>query len=221
MASPHVAGTAALVMSSPESTPRDADGNGIFETNGDGVWNNEEVRSLLRATADDLGATGRDNLYGCGLVDADDAAVVPSLPNTAPVADAGGPYTGTEDVAMAFDGSGSYDADYDSLTYAWDFGDGSTGTGMGPTHVYTAGGTYSVTLVVNDGKANSEPSVTTASITEVNDPPVADAGPDQTGILNEAVTLDGSGSYDVDGTITDYVWDFGDGNTGTGARGHG
>ncbi len=54
--------------------------------------------------------------------------------------------------------------------------------------------------------------------------PTADAGEDQrndlcddTGILE--VTFDGSGSYDPDGSITRYDWDFGDGNTsgGTGA----
>lgn len=119
-------------------------------------------------------------------------------------------------VAVSFDGSGSYDPDGDPLTYAWDFGDGSTGTGVNPTHVYAAGGTYAITLVVNDGKVNSEPSTTTADITEVNDPPVADAGPDRTVIVDEVVTFDGSGSYDVDGTIIAYAWDFGDGSTGTG-----
>jgi len=196
MASPHVAGTAALVITA-------------------GITSNDTVRQQLFDTADDLGDTGLDTKYGYGLVDADEAAL-PAVPNTSPVADADGPYTGTEDVAVTFDGSGSYDPDGDPLTYAWDFGDGATGTGINPTHVYTAGGTYTVTLVVNDGKVNSEPSTTTADITEVNDPPVADAAPDQTVIVDEVVTFHASGSYDIDGTIIAYDWDFGDGNTGTG-----
>jgi subtilisin len=54
-ASPHVAGTAALVIAS-------------------GTTSNTAVRQRLQTTADDLGATGRDNLYGYGLVDADEAA---------------------------------------------------------------------------------------------------------------------------------------------------
>jgi PKD repeat protein len=133
------------------------------------------------------------------------------------VANAGGSYTGPEDVAITFDGSGSDDSDGDPLTYAWNFGDGSTGTSENPTHAYTAGGTYTVTLVVNDGKEDSEPSTTTADITEVNDPPVAEAGSDQNVVVDEVVTFEGSGSYDIDGTITVYSWVFGDGNSGTGS----
>ncbi|MBA7516845.1 hypothetical protein ES705_08894 [subsurface metagenome] len=198
MACPHVAGTAALVIAAyPE-------------------WANTQVRQQLRDTAYDLGAEEFDYWYGYGLVDAEKAVPPPTVPNTPPVADADGPYTGTEDGAITFDGSGSYDLDDDPLTYAWDFGDGSTGTGINPTHAYTAGGTYAVTLVVNDGKEDSEPSTTTADITEVNDPPVADAGPDQTALVDEMVTFDGSESYDIDGIIIAYEWNFGDGTTGTG-----
>ncbi len=69
MASPHVAGTAALVLS-----------NGMLsDLNGDRVTNNKDLRLLLRQTADDLGAAGWDSLYGFGLVDADEAAPRPSV----------------------------------------------------------------------------------------------------------------------------------------------
>lgn len=49
-----------------------------------------------------------------------------------------------------------------------------------------------------------------------NQPPTADAGPDKTAYVGEAVSFDGSGSHDADGTITDYLWDFGDGESGNG-----
>jgi len=48
-----------------------------------------------------------------------------------------------------------------------------------------------------------------------NIPPVADAGPNQTVIVNETVILDGSNSHDPDGTIVAYEWDFGDETTGS------
>jgi len=51
----------------------------------------------------------------------------------------------------------------------------------------------------------------------VNQPPVADAGPDKTVIVGEAVTFDGSASHDADGTIASYAWNFGDNTTGSGA----
>jgi len=198
MASPHVAGVAALLIAN-------------------GVIGSDNVREALQSTAEDKGVTGWDPAYGWGIVDAAAALGYSAVPNTQPVANAGGPYSGDEDDPITFDGSGSSDPDGDSLTYAWDFGDGSTGAGVTTTHAYTAGDTYNVTLVVNDGKVDSLPDTTTATITEVNDPPVADAGGPYTGTVGVAITFDGSGSYDIDDGIASYDWDFGDGSTGVGA----
>jgi len=50
----------------------------------------------------------------------------------------------------------------------------------------------------------------------INIAPVADAGPYQVVTVNEQVHFDGSGSYDLDGTIVHYYWVFGDGATGSG-----
>ena len=50
-----------------------------------------------------------------------------------------------------------------------------------------------------------------------NQPPVADAGADQSVSSGDLVLFDGSNSYDPDGSIVNYEWDFGDGET---AEGH-
>jgi PKD repeat protein len=70
----------------------------------------------------------------------------------APTADAGGPYTGSVDRAIDFDGSGSSDPNGDALTHSWHFGDGSTAVGMRPTHRYSEPGKYVATLTVSDGR---------------------------------------------------------------------
>ncbi len=61
------------------------------------------------------------------------------------------------DLACTFDGSASSDPDGSIASYAWDFGDGNTGTGATPSHSYSAGGTYTVQLTVTDngGLTNS------------------------------------------------------------------
>ena len=54
-----------------------------------------------------------------------------------------------------FDGSGSSDPNEDVLTYSWNFGDGSRGSGVTATHLYPAAGMYDVTLTVSDGSAEA------------------------------------------------------------------
>jgi len=84
--------------------------------------------------------------------------------NQPPVANPGGPYLGAVNTPIQFDGSGSSDPDGDSLTYAWNFGDGNNGIGATPTHAYTAVGIYNVCLTVNDGSLDSEPVCTMAVV---------------------------------------------------------
>lgn len=64
MASPHVAGAAALVLTTAP---------GAYDLDLDGAWDPEEVQNKLQATAQDLGAPGQDNQFGYGLVRADQA----------------------------------------------------------------------------------------------------------------------------------------------------
>ena len=122
-------------------------------------------------------------------------------PNAPPTAAPGGPHTTVRNEPVNFDGSGSSDPDGDPLTYAWDFGDGTTGTGIAPSHAYQALGTFVVTLVVHDGSVASPPAMTTATI--VNLPPaVALASPVNLSVFHApAVVPLAAGAADPDGAV--------------------
>jgi RHS repeat-associated protein len=83
--------------------------------------------------------------------------------NRAPMANAGGPYTGNVNAPIQFAGSGA-DPDGDTITFFWNFGDGGTAMGSNPTHAYAAGGTYTVTITVTDAFGASTVAQTTATI---------------------------------------------------------
>ena len=113
---------------------------------------------------------------------------------------------------MQLDGSGSRDADGDTLTFKWSFiskPDGSIAvlsskTTAKPTFKIDDAGTYIVQLIVNDGTDNSAPDTVTI-ITE-NSAPVSNAGDDQTVEEGETVTLSGLNSTDPDDNIASYTW---------------
>jgi PKD repeat protein len=130
------------------------------------------------------------------------------------MANAGGPYTGAPNSAVTFDGGGSSDPQGETLTYAWNFGDGGTASGANPSHTYTATGNYSISLTVTNTSNLS--SSATASATIALPPPVANAGGPYVGIPNVVVNFDGSGSSDPEGKALTYAWNFGDGSTGSG-----
>jgi PKD repeat protein len=130
-------------------------------------------------------------------------------PNQAPVAAFAPTCTG---LACTFSSAGSTDPDGTISSYAWTFGDTTTGTGPSPSHTYGAGGTYSVRLTVTD---NDGATGTVTHTVAVNSPPTAAFTTTCTALT---CSFDASGSTDADGTITSYGWAFGDTTTGTGKQ---
>ncbi|UCG69437.1 MAG: PKD domain-containing protein [Thermoplasmata archaeon] len=113
-----------------------------------------------------------------------------------------------------FSGNGSYDPDGYIVSYEWDFGDGTNGSGVTISHIYFEPGNYTVILTVRDNDNAIDIDTVLVIVQETpsqNRPPVADAGSDRFATPFEVLTFDGSGSFDLDGTIVSYDWDFGDG----------
>lgn len=127
---------------------------------------------------------------------------------SAPVAEAGPYYTGYKG-KHSFDGSGSTGV---INNYTWNFTFNSTPItlyGVDPVFNFTISGNYTITLNVTDYIVYST-DITYVNLT--NQIAVADAGANQTygrGIRS----LDGSGSYDPDGPIANYTWNFTDSGT--------
>jgi PKD repeat protein len=89
-------------------------------------------------------------------------------PNTAPVAVVGGPFTVDEGSPLLFDGTTSWDADQDALTYAWTFGDGTSSAEGLVSHAYVDDGEFAVTLTVADPQGLTAEASTTAHVRNVS-----------------------------------------------------
>ncbi|MFQ5910907.1 MAG: PKD domain-containing protein, partial [Thermoplasmata archaeon] len=86
------------------------------------------------------------------------------------------------------------------ISWLWDFGDGSSQFGgRNASHAYAAPGVYNVTLTIEDSLGLTVSDSCLVHVTLDNQPPVADAGPDQTVNEGDTVQFNGTGSYDPDG----------------------
>jgi PKD repeat protein len=99
----------------------------------------------------------------------------------------------------------------------WNFGDGSpAGTGQNPAHSFGAAGVYDITLTVTDAALNSD-SETKIGYVVVGGPTAAFTATPSTGYAPLAVQFNDASDPGAS-AITDWLWDFGDGNTSTAAN---
>jgi serine protease len=204
MAAPHVSGLAALLLAQGRT--------------------NTEVINLLYQTATDLGSPSWDPTYGYGLINAYAALTGTLEPDTTPptisnVAATG--VTGTSaTITWTTDEPSDSTVNYGTTT---SLGNAKSDSALVTSHSVTLTNLakdtqyyYKVESKDASGNTATAPENPNSFTTKPNQVPVADAGPDQSALINEQVQFDGSGSYDPDGTIVSYHWNFGDGATGTG-----
>jgi len=179
--------------------------NGLWTANISGQSGGLHVEFFVEAF-DNAGNNAKTSTFGYTVI----------IPNIRPIAEfsesASIVYTGE---IINFDASSSYDIDGYIVSYSWDFGDGTIDSGVTVSHSYVDDGEYTVTLTVTDNKGATDSKTATKLVK--NRPPIASLmGYVVSCDKEEIVIFDASLSYDPDGTIVEYFWEFGDGSNATG-----
>lgn len=154
----------------------------------------------------------------------------PPPPNRRPVPDAGEDREVMLGETVRLDGTASTDPEDapegdtagTELTYDWNVTRYPAGsmirdsslspseTSAKPSFIPDRAGAYELSLRVkdqdDDWSNESDTDTVSITVTKPNDPPVADAGPDRSAFIDDTVELDGSGSYDIDGSIVLHEW---------------
>ncbi|MDH7507619.1 MAG: PKD domain-containing protein, partial [Candidatus Thermoplasmatota archaeon] len=187
---PHVAGAAALLLSiGPSFTAND-------------------LQNRLETKANDLGPTGKDNLYGSGrinlwttynyIIPKANFTYTPLNPTTADTIQ----FTDT-----------STDSDGTIISWSWNFGDGYTSSQRNPTHNYMNDGTYNVILNVTDDDGAKDTKYKIINVTNL--PPIANFTYSPSSITTIDTVQFNDTSIDNDGAIVSWYWNFGDGSNST------
>lgn len=107
---------------------------------------------------------------------------------------------------VRFNAAESYDNDQEIVSYLWDFGDGSTASGVNVTHTYDSFGSYIVRLTVDDGTGVPNSIQSTEQSILINLNPIAEINAPSMVSTGQEVLLNGTNSQDIDGDITSYTW---------------
>jgi len=119
---------------------------------------------------------------------------------------------------VSFNGSSST---VSNGTYAWDFGDGQTGSGVTTTHRYVRAGTFTITMSVTSDTRATSTSSRTINVSATLPPTTANftfspINPSiNVDVIFTAVAITGPGI--PGGVVGTFAWDFGDGGTATGS----
>lgn len=126
------------------------------------------------------------------------------------------PANPAENETIYFNATESEDPDGDIVSFDWDFGDGTTGTGKTVTHQYGSSGSYTVLLKVTDDDGNIDTASQTVSVGDNENPVAAFTYSPSNPSVDQDIYFNAQDSSDPDGSIVKYEWDLGDGTTDSG-----
>lgn len=192
MASPHVAGAAALFLQNNTN----ATAQQVYD-----FLTTNSTKNIVTSSS-----TTNNHLLYTLTGDSGGGEDPPPAENQAPVADFS--FT-TNELTANFDAGNSYDPDGNIVGFAWEFGDGFTGSAETTSHTYAAEGTYNVTLTVTDNEGATGTKTLSVTVSETVTPPPGDD------FSLSAVGYKVKGRQTVDlswtGATTDEVYVFRDG----------
>lgn len=125
---------------------------------------------------------------------------------------------GIDKCDVKFDGEAGPNSCTKVTSYFWDFGDGNTSTLEDPVHTYSGNGTYVVCLTVegNDGNIRCKKTICYTIVITDCKPCDCELKPDFRYDINKCdIRFDGDAGANACTQVTQYLWDFGDGNTST------
>jgi uncharacterized repeat protein (TIGR01451 family) len=134
--------------------------------------------------------------------------------NKNPTADAGTNIVVETLEEIIFDGSGSFDPDGMIINYTWDFGDGGSGYGKETTYSYPDDGDYKVELTVTDNWGGMDSHEINVKVLNRAPKAILEVAPAEF-YTNELISFNAKSSFDLDGIVKEYYFDFGD-NTNSG-----
>ena len=151
-------------------------------------------------------------VYDGDMEDSDSIHIV--IDNIPPVAVAGDDRTAEIGEVITLDGSDSYDPDGQYISeYVWDLGNGDVVDGPVVNYTYTeGGGSFEVVLTVYDNRNGSDSDSLIVILNNTLPVAVLDI-PSHTVSTDADLYFDGSSSYDPDGEVVEYYFDFGDGHS--------
>ena len=187
------------------------DGSGSSDSDGDSLTFSWSLASVPTGSTTVLGNPGTRSptfvadvagtfvvqlIVNDGLADSAPDTVIVTTSNTRPVANAGADQTVSQGETVQLDGSGSFDADGDSLLFAWSFGSAPGDSSaefsdpgvMNPTFEADVDGLFVVQLIVNDGELDSDPDTATITVEVV--PNTAPDAVDDTATIDEDLAID-------------------------------
>ncbi len=138
------------------------------------------------------------------------ASTVEEVETFAPHAQAGNDVKGVTDTPVQFDANLSTDYDGSIVSYEWDFGDGTRASGAQVSHSYTTPGTYTAQLTITDDFGATATDTVQASIALKQLKPVAVPSGPYIGFPEYDIGVGGYKSFDPNGDLLTYRWDFGD-----------